>query len=95
MAAGFPRNVEEMCVLLGHYAALGGNSVPTFQDNLSVPSSRVQNSAGLIKTNVSHYIITGTVIGWGWGGGNCFTLLPYSYPVPPRPSYRASKKLKK
>jgi len=48
MAAAFLRNVEEIFALLGYYAALGGNSVPTFRDNLSVQSSRVQNSAGLI-----------------------------------------------
>jgi hypothetical protein len=34
---------KEMCALLGYYAAYGGNTLPTFQDNLSVPSSRVKN----------------------------------------------------
>jgi len=48
MTSGFPRKAEKICAILGYYAALGGNSVPTFQDNLSVPYSRVQNSAGLI-----------------------------------------------
>jgi len=26
----------EICALLGYYAAYGGNSLPTFRDNLSV-----------------------------------------------------------
>jgi len=30
------------CALLGCYAACNGNSLPTFRDNLSVPSSRVK-----------------------------------------------------
>jgi hypothetical protein len=31
------------CVLLSHYAGISGKSVPTFQNTLSVPSSRVTN----------------------------------------------------
>ena len=38
----FRRDVPEICALLGYYAALSGSSVPTFQENLSVPSSRVK-----------------------------------------------------
>ena len=34
----------EFSTLLGYYAALSGNSLPTFQDDLSVPSSRVKKS---------------------------------------------------
>jgi len=34
---------KEPCALLGCYAPCGGNSLPTFRDNLSVPSSRVKN----------------------------------------------------
>jgi hypothetical protein len=34
----------EICALLGHYAAYGGNSLPTFPDKLYVPSSRVNKS---------------------------------------------------
>ena len=34
---------KEPCALLGYYAACSGNSLPTFRDNLSVPSSRVKN----------------------------------------------------
>ena len=36
--------IFEKCVLLGYYAASGGNSLPTFRDILSVPSSRVTNA---------------------------------------------------
>jgi hypothetical protein len=31
-----------ICFLLGYYAAYRGNSLPTFRDNLSVPSSRIK-----------------------------------------------------
>ena len=37
--SGLRREVKENCVLLGYYAAGGGNSVPTIRDNQSVPSS--------------------------------------------------------
>jgi hypothetical protein len=42
--SGFRRDVDQICALLGYYAASSGNSVPTFRDNLSVPSSRVKKS---------------------------------------------------
>ena len=34
---------DKNCALLGHYAASSGNLLPTFRDNQSVPSVRVQN----------------------------------------------------
>jgi hypothetical protein len=34
---------EKNCAFLGCYAVSSGNSLPTFRDNLSVPSSRVKN----------------------------------------------------
>jgi hypothetical protein len=37
-------HLAEICDLLGYYAALSGNSVQTFRDKLSVPSSRVKKS---------------------------------------------------
>jgi len=43
MISGFQRDVDEVYVFLGYYAASSGNSLPTFQDNLSVPSSRPKN----------------------------------------------------
>jgi hypothetical protein len=36
--SGLQRDVDEICAVLGYYAALSGSSVPTFGDNLSVPS---------------------------------------------------------
>jgi hypothetical protein len=41
---GFRRDADEICVLLGYYAASNGNTLPTFRDNVSVPSSRVKKS---------------------------------------------------
>lgn len=38
--SSFCCNVDEICALLGHYAAQSGISVPTFQYNLSVSSSK-------------------------------------------------------
>jgi len=42
--SGFRREVDENCAVLGYYAAGSGNSLPTFQDNLSAPSSNAKNS---------------------------------------------------
>jgi hypothetical protein len=39
---GFLRDADEICAVLGHYLVLSAGSVPTFRDNLSVPSSRVK-----------------------------------------------------
>jgi len=38
---------HEICALLGYYAVRDGNSIPTFRDNISIPSSRV-------KMNIRH-----------------------------------------
>ena len=43
----------EICTLLGYYAAYSCNYLPTFPDNLSVPSSRVKKS-GVIRCVMSH-----------------------------------------
>jgi hypothetical protein len=37
--SGFLREVAENCALLGYYAVSSGNFLPTFRDNLSVPST--------------------------------------------------------
>ena len=42
VASGFRSDVDEICALLGYYAAYSGNYLPTFRDNLSVPSSRTK-----------------------------------------------------
>jgi len=43
---------NEICVLLGYYAASGGNFLPTFRDNLSVLCSGGQESK---HTSVRNY----------------------------------------
>jgi hypothetical protein len=40
---GFRRDVDEICGLLGCYAASCGSCLQTFRDNVSVPSSRVKS----------------------------------------------------
>jgi hypothetical protein len=42
--SGCRRHVGEICAILGYYTASCGSSVPTFRDNVSVPSSRVKKS---------------------------------------------------
>jgi len=37
-------NQKENYDILGYYAASSGNSLPTFQDNLSASSSRIKNA---------------------------------------------------
>ena len=39
-----PLDVDKICALLGYYAASIGNPLPTFRDNVSVPSSRIKKS---------------------------------------------------
>jgi hypothetical protein len=39
---GMSSNTHKICTLLGHYAVYSGNSILTFQDSLSVPSSKSQ-----------------------------------------------------
>jgi hypothetical protein len=40
----FCSDVDEICALLGYYAASSGNPLPTFRDDISVPSARVKKS---------------------------------------------------
>ena len=44
--SGFHRKIDENCALLGYYATISGNFLPTFRDNLSVPFSGVKNPKG-------------------------------------------------
>jgi hypothetical protein len=59
--SGFLCDVDEICALLGYYAASSGNPLPTFRNNVSVPSSRVKNSSLRIRpircpeTSVKYY----------------------------------------
>ena len=61
------RNLRvEICALLGFYAANNRNSLPTFRDNLSVPSSAVKKSkkkAGYTLVNFLYRGRCGSVIG--------------------------------
>ena len=41
--SGFRREGYDNCALLGHYASSSGSLLPTFRDNLAVPSSGVKN----------------------------------------------------
>jgi hypothetical protein len=42
--SGLPRDADEICAILGCYTASNGNPLPTFRDNISVPSSTVKKS---------------------------------------------------
>jgi hypothetical protein len=44
MISVFRRDADEICSLLGYNAASNGNPLPTFRDNVSVPSTRVKKS---------------------------------------------------
>jgi hypothetical protein len=47
LISGFCRDVDEICGLLGNYTASCGNYLPTFRDNVSVPSSWVKMKESL------------------------------------------------
>ena len=47
MISGFHREVDVNCALLGCYATISGNFLPTFRDNLSVPFSGSKNPISL------------------------------------------------
>jgi hypothetical protein len=42
------RQVHEICPLLGYYAASNENRLPTFRDNVLVPSSRIKKSKSFL-----------------------------------------------
>jgi len=52
--SGFRRNIDEICALLGYYAAHTGNSSQIFRGNISAPSSRVplEDGADRLSRNV-------------------------------------------
>jgi hypothetical protein len=52
--SSFRREVDENSALLGYYAARGGNSLQTFRDKISVPSSSV---IILCKTTVLLFLL--------------------------------------
>jgi hypothetical protein len=47
----FHREVDEICAFLGHYGVCSGNSLSTFRENLSVPSSRIVGPLGCTETS--------------------------------------------
>ena len=44
MTSGFRPKVDEICTLLGYYAAFIDKHSPTFRENISLPSSRLKKS---------------------------------------------------
>jgi hypothetical protein len=48
MISDVRRDVDEICPLLGYYAASNGKHLTTFRNNISVPSSRFKKSMGLL-----------------------------------------------
>ena len=56
MISGFRSEVAENSSLLGYYAAISGNFLPTFRDNLSVSSSGFKNpKTRPVTTKLSSY----------------------------------------
>ena len=51
--SGFRRDIYENCSLLGNYAANNGDSLPTFRDNLSVPSEFTLVECGRMRYSAS------------------------------------------
>jgi hypothetical protein len=54
LISGIRRVVDAICPLLGYHAAPCGNCLPTFQDNVSVPSSRVKRPRFLTLEDGTH-----------------------------------------
>jgi hypothetical protein len=57
LISGFRRYVDKICGLLGYYTASCGICLPTFRDNVSVPSSRVKIPSR--KETLSSFFVTG------------------------------------
>jgi len=51
----FRHEVDYNCALLGYYAASGGDFLPAFRGNISVPSSRAKN-LGLLTDRLSRNV---------------------------------------
>jgi hypothetical protein len=73
------RDADEICALLGCYAASSGNPIPTFRDKVSVPSSGVNKSKLLfldflsledgtdtLSRNVGKGFVFGPLDPWRW-----------------------------
>jgi hypothetical protein len=53
LISGFRRDVDEICGLLGYYAASCGNCLPTFRDNVSVPSQKTADLRIILSCYIS------------------------------------------
>jgi predicted membrane metal-binding protein len=62
----FRHDIDEICGLLGFYAALSGISVPTFRDNISVPFSSVKKSKKKRKPASQFAICIEEGVGGDW-----------------------------
>jgi hypothetical protein len=60
--SGFHREADENCALLCYYAASSSNFLPTFRDNLSVPSSNVQESNPLALVSVRGWVNSRAIV---------------------------------
>ena len=84
--------LHENCAVIGYYTDSSGNSLPTFRDNLSVPSSRVFSYLPTLRQVVpkrrygittTRYLITqqSTVLIYfavdAWNHACCIHLLPF------------------
>ena len=60
LISGFRHKLDEICALLGNYAAYSGNSLPTFRDNPLVSSSFSLNMGpiGCPETSARNYHCT-------------------------------------
>ena len=76
--SGFHRDVNENCTFPGYYAAYSGNSLPTFRDNLSVPSSRVWKSKKVSRNSriwIYLFLKTGPIVCPDTSVRNCHSTL--------------------
>jgi hypothetical protein len=63
--SGLRSDVDANCALLGSCAASSGNSLPRFWDNLSVPSSGVNNPSSAVKVPRQRPLILLVILAWG------------------------------
>jgi len=52
-------HVEEICALLGNYAAYSANSLPTFKDNLWVPFSSFHDMLHYLQKERRFHLLQG------------------------------------
>jgi hypothetical protein len=62
LISGFGRDVDEICPLLGYYEASCGNCLPTFRDNVSIPSSRVKSSSRKERKRATYNVDSGKYV---------------------------------